>query len=211
MNFIALHRSPDTSLAMSQWLLQPDDVTACETSMALLSRLQDLHDRRKHDLNEAVARAREAGFAAGRDEALQAAMPTLLAAWQQAASQGQADLNALRQAVVTLSRHVVQRIAAEMAPADVVASLAWRAAQDLLPPRAAVVRVHPDVAAAVQERLHARGLALDAASLEVRPDAGLSLLDCLLDTPAGQLLASLETQLDNVTRALQGALVDKHG
>jgi flagellar biosynthesis/type III secretory pathway protein FliH len=202
MNFIALHRSPDTSLATRQWLLQPEDITACESSLALLSRLQTVHDRRKQDLDEAVARGREAGFAAGRDEALHAAVPTLLAAWQQAAGQAQADLHALRQAVVTLSRHVVQRIASDMAPADVVAALALRAVQELLPPRAAVVRIHPDVAAAVQERLQAREHVFDEASLEVRADAGLDLLDCVLDTPAGQLLAGLEAQLDNVTRAL---------
>ncbi|HET9642763.1 MAG TPA: FliH/SctL family protein [Burkholderiaceae bacterium] len=204
MNFIALHRGSDTSLGTCQWLLQPDDITACESSMALLSRLQDLHDRRKHDLEEAVTQGREAGFAAGRDEALREVVPTLLAAWQQAAHQGQADLHALRQAVVTLSRHVVERIAAGLAPADVVAALARRAVQELVPPRAAVVRVHPDVAAAVHDCLHAAEQSLDAASLEVRADSTLGLLDCELDTPAGQLIASLQTQLDQVTRALCG-------
>jgi flagellar biosynthesis/type III secretory pathway protein FliH len=206
MNFIALHRGCDTSLATRTSLLQPDDITACESSIALLSRLQDLHDRRKRDLEEAFATAREQGFAAGRDEALREVVPALLAAWQQAASQGQADLLALRKAVITLSRHVVERICADLAPADVAAALARCAVQELIPPRAAIVRVHPDVATAVQEGLQVVERGLDEASLEVRADAGLGLLDCVLETPAGQLIASLQTQLDNSTRALHDAL-----
>jgi type III secretion protein L len=125
-----------------------------------------------------------------------------LQAWEQAALRAQADMQALREALVSLSLQVVQHITDELAPADVVAALARRASESLLPPRAAVVRVHPQVADAVRERLQHSST---GSALEVRADAKLRWQDCEFDTPAGQLLAGVQAQLGRVGAAMQGS------
>ena len=97
---------------------------------------------------------------------------------------------------------MVQHITEQLAPADVLAALARRASEQLLPPRTAVVRVHPQLADAVRERL----LNANAGStLEVRADARMRWQDCEFDTPAGQLLAGVQAQLGRVGAAMQGA------
>ena len=198
MSFLALHRGAATSLATSRLWLSADDVSQCDSARALLDRLEQLTARREAELDAARAQAVAEGREAGRREALASVAPRLIDAWDQAARNAAADAHALRAALVTLSLQVVERIAAELAPADMVAALAARASVALLPDSGAVVRVHPDVAAAVRERLHAV-----PGVLEVRADPRQGLFDCAFDTPCGQLLAGLPAQLARLKVVLQ--------
>ncbi len=198
MSFLALHRGAATSLATSRLWLAADDVSDCDSARALLARLEQLAVRREAELDAARAQALAEGREAGRREALASVAPRLLDAWDQAARSAAADAQALRAALVTLSLQVVQRISDELAPADVMAALAARAAESLLPDSGAVVRVHPDVAAAVRERMQAV-----PGVLEVRADPQQGLFDCAFDTPSGQLLAGLAPQLARLAAALQ--------
>ena len=196
MSFLAIHRSAATHLATDQPWLAPDEWSACQSAADLLNRLQQMHASQSQCLAAAVAEGRRAGFAAGRDEALRSTSATLLAAWQRASDAAALDAHAVREAIVALSVQVVQRIAADLAAADVVTALARRASEELLPEQAAVIRVHPELAHAVRERL------VDSPHLEVREDPALSALDCVFDTPTGQLLAGLQAQLAQVAQSL---------
>lgn len=198
MSFLALHRSPDTSLASDSLWLSADEITQADHARDLLGQLQALLANRQTELTAAREQAAAEGHAAGREQALATLAPQLADAWDQAARQAAADLAALRATVVALSLQVVQRVADQLAPADVVTALAQGAAATLLPDSTAVVRVHPDVAAAVRARL-----AGSAGVLDVRADAQLGLHDCAFDTPAGQLLAGLQAQLSRLSQALQ--------
>jgi flagellar biosynthesis/type III secretory pathway protein FliH len=200
MSFVALHRGAHTSLASDTVWLEADEVTQVAHAQALLERLDRLVAARTSEL----AAAREQGLAEGREcgrrEALAAVAPKLIDAWDQAARSAAADLDALRGALVTLSLQVVQRIAGELGPAALIASIAEQAAEALLPASAAVVRVHPEVAAAVRERI-----APAPGVLEVRADPGLGRFDCVFDTPAGQRLAGLPAQLERLAAVWQEA------
>ncbi len=198
MSFLALHRSDTTSLATSKLWLGEGEFTRAETARELLERLRQLLATRQAELDSARAQARQQGHAEGRAEALAAVAPRLADTWDQAARSAAADLAGVRAETVALALLIVQRVAQDLAPAEVVAALAERAAQSLLPDSAAVVRVHPDVAAAVRARLAGASGVLD-----VRADAVLSPLDCAFDTPAGQLLAGLGEQLARLQTALR--------
>jgi len=198
MTYLALHRSDSTSLASNQLWLSEGELTRADTARELLERLRAVLASRQAELAAAREQAQQEGYAAGHRAALEAVAPRLADAWDQAARSAAADIQQLRQALLTLSLQVVQRVAEGLAPADVVAALAVRAAESLLPDSAAVVRVHPDVAAAVRQRL--RG---SAGVLDVRGDPELGPLDCAFDTPAGQLLAGLQVQLSRLSQVLR--------
>lgn len=197
MSFVALHRGAVTSLATDQLWLDGDDVTHVERALQLLERLDALVAMRETELAAAREAAHAQGLAEGREQALATVGPRLWDAWDQAARQAGADQHELRRAVVTLALRVVQRIAADLGPASVVAALAEQAAESLVPDSAAVVRVHPDVAAAVRARV-----AASPGVLEVKGDATLGRWDCAFDTPAGRVLAGLPLQLERVRRAM---------
>lgn len=199
MSFLAIHRTRHASLATDRPWLDPQEWTACGSAVELLDRLQALNASHAARLQAEIVQAREAGFAAGRTEALRNTADALLQRWQSAAERAAAESRDLREAVVALSLQVVQRIATGFPPADLVAALALRASEELVPEQPATVRVHPDVAAAVGEKL--AGLK----GLEVREDATLAPLDCVFETPTGRVLAGLATQLDGVAQALRGA------
>jgi flagellar assembly protein FliH len=202
MTFIALHQSADTQLGTTRWALSPDELSACESAVNLLHRLQILHDERTSQLEREREQARLDGFEQGRDEALRTVAPGLLAAMERAVRESQVQVQALRDAVIQLSQHVVQRIARELAPAEVVAGLVARAVEDLLPAHTVVVRVHPRLETAVREQLSELSPPLQA-HLDIRPDELLDLLDCHIETPQGRLLAGLNMQLTNLGDALR--------
>lgn len=208
MSFIALHRSSHTSLATDRPFLGADEISACESATALLQRLEQLLATRQAQVDTARDAARDAGFAEGRDAALREVAPALLQAWQHAAEVAFLEARSVRSAVIELALQVVQRVTTELAPPDVLTALVQRAAEALLPDQPVVVRVHPELAAAARERVSAAG-AIEGggapARLDVRADASLGPLDCEFDTPTGQLLASLATQLAQVGAALHAA------
>jgi type III secretion protein L len=201
MTFLALHASRQTSLATDRLWLTADDVSACQDARALLQRLEQLLASREAELAAARDRALAEGRAEGRREALAQEAARLWDAWDAAARSARADVDTLRKALVALSLQVVQRIAGELGPPAVMAAVAAQAARDLLPDSAAVVRVHPDVAAAVRERIGAL-----PGVLEVRADATLGRCDCALDTAAGQRLAGLPMQLERLAAAWREGL-----
>ena len=200
MSFVALHRGSSTSLATDQLWFGADEISHCLRSAELLARLEQIAATRSAALQAAHDAAVADGLATGRRAALVQHAPKLWDAWDQQARSAQADVQALRAALVQLSLQVVQHIATELAPADVLRALAARAAEALLPDSAAVVRVHPDLAAAVRDRVAAL-----PGVLEVRGDAQLGRFDCVFDSPAGQLLAGLPQQLARLAAQLEAA------
>jgi flagellar biosynthesis/type III secretory pathway protein FliH len=196
MSFFAIHRSTHASLATDTPWLNPDEWSACASAAELLERLQQLHASHAARLEQALDDARRQGFAAGCEQALQETAERLAAAWQRAAGDAQVEAQSLRDAVLTLSVRLVQHIARDLAAPDIVSALLRRASEELMPDQPAVVRVHPDVADAVRQRLD------DSTVLELRADPTLEPLDCVFDTPAGQLIAGWQAQLDRVQKGL---------
>jgi type III secretion protein L len=196
MTFLALHRGQHTSLATDALWLSANDLSRTADATALLQRLEQRWATCEAEHRDALAQAREAGHAEGREQALANVAPRLLDAWDQASRSAQADVQALRNMVTALALRVTERLAQDLAPADVVSALARRASEEFLPDTAAVLRVHPDVAQAVRERMGTH----NAAVLDVRADATLEPLDCVFETPAGTLLAGLRDQLSQVRR-----------
>jgi type III secretion protein L len=201
MTFFAVHRGQHTSLATDDLWLSADDFSHASNAAALLARLEQLCTAREAEQRDALEQARAAGHAQGRAEALASVAPRLIDAWDHASRSAQADVHALRGLVTALAVRVTERLAQDLAPADVVSALARRASENLLPDTAAVLRVHPDVAQAVRERV-AKPPAQHSptAVFEVRADAALGPLDCVFETPAGTLLAGLRDQLTQVMR-----------
>jgi type III secretion protein L len=201
MTFFALHRGHHGSLATDRPWLRAEEVSRTQDAIELLQRLEQHWQHCQAEHQQALEQARAAGFEQGRAEALAAVAPRLIDAWDQAARHAQGDVQTLRDMVAALAVQVTERLAHELAPADVVAALARRASQELLPDSTAVLRVHPDVAQAVSERMaQPAGDAKRPPVLEVRADATLEPLDCVFDTPAGALLAGLRGQLSQVMR-----------
>lgn len=202
MTLLAIHRSGDTSLATDRLLLAPEEVIACEAAVETLARLQQLLATRQRQLDQALAEARERGWAEGHAQALQEVAPQLVEGWLQAAQRAEIDAQALKQALIVLGRQVVQRIAQSVGPGEFVGALARQAVDGLLPDARVVIRVHPDVAEAAQAHLARHGRPVDGTRLDLRLDTALGPYDCVIDTPQGQLLAGLPAQLDNLARRL---------
>lgn len=66
------------------------------------------------------------------------------------------------------------------------------------------VRVHPDDIAALQPERDRLASHVEGVPIQFEPDPGLDPGDCILETDRGRIDARIETQLDQLRRALQG-------
>jgi len=183
MSYLLLASAPSSVLLTDDPILRREDVAHLTQAAAIVA---DLETHR-----QAVREAANAeGFAQGQaDGAARAAQETAetLASVHAAL---QAERARLRASSATLALDIVRRIAAGLAPEEVLAALAEQAARDLLPEEPIGVRVAPEAVGAVSRRLWPIG-----ARIEVHADPDLPNGDCVLDTPSGRTHAGLEVQL----------------
>ena len=106
----------------------------------------------------------------------------------------------LRGALVTLASSMVRCMAAELAPPDVLAALAERAFEHVVPAQSVRVRLAPGMLEPVQTRLAARQLALP---VQCQADERLGPLECVIESPTGTLIAGLEAVLDRTAQSLE--------
>ena len=195
MSFVLVASGTSFAALADRPVVKRDQVRPLRDAAALLaeaeSRLGSVDDLRSATRAEAEADGYAAGLAAGREAAaLEAAAG--LKVLQTALKE---ERERLRASVGRLALDVVRRIAAELGPDATVAALAQRAVREVLPEQPLTVRVHPDCAGTVSARLWPLG-----ATIEVQGDPALSATDCVLETPQGKTVASLETQLSALER-----------
>jgi flagellar assembly protein FliH len=183
MSYLLLASAPSSVLLTDDPILRREDVAHLNEAAEIVARLE----AHRHAAREAAIAE---GFAKGQAEgAAKAARETAetLAGVHNAL---QVERARLRASSATLALDIVRRIAAGLAPDEVVAALAEQAVRDLLPEEPIDVRVAPEAVSAVSRRLWPIG-----ARIEVRADPDLPDGDCVLDTPSGRTHAGLEVQL----------------
>lgn len=190
MSFILVSSGPGFAALTDQAVVPADQVRQLTDAAGLLAeaegRLGSVDALRAEARAEAQAEGYADGLARGR-EAAAAEAARRLAEMQAAVA---AEREAVRASIGRLALDVVRRIAADIGPEATVAALAQRAVREVLPDQPLTVRVPSAAVGAVSARLWPLGAAID-----VQGDDALGPNDCVLDTPAGRTLASLEVQL----------------
>lgn len=192
MSYLLLASAPSSVLLTDDPILRREDVARLNEAAEIVAGLE-AHRQAARDA------ATTEGFAQGHAEgAAKAARETAetLAAVHDAL---QAERARLRASSADLALDIVRRIAAGLAPDEVLAALAEQAARDLLPEEPIGVRVAPDAVGAVSRRLWPIG-----ARIEVQGDPDLAIGDCVLDTPSGRTHAGLEVQLKALETVFAG-------
>ena len=183
MSYLLLASAPSAVLLTDDPILRRENVAQLAQAAEIVA---DLEAHRQAARDAAVAE----GFAQGRAEGAAKAARETAETLASVHSALQAERARLRAASAALALDIVRRIAAGLAPEEVLAALAEQAARDLLPEEPIAVRVAPEAVGAVSRRLWPIG-----ARIEVQGDPDLAAGDCVLDTPSGRTHAGLEVQL----------------
>lgn len=190
MTFILVSSGPGHAALTDQPIVPANQVRQLGDAAALLSeaegRLASVDEFRAAAKAQAEAEGYAAGLAQGR-EAAAVEVARQVVEMQTALA---AEREAIRASVGRLALDVVRRITADIGPETTVAALAHRAVREVLPDQPLTVRVPSLAVGAVSARLWPLG-----AAIEVQADDTLGATDCVLETPAGRTLASLDVQL----------------
>jgi flagellar assembly protein FliH len=201
---LTLHRDAELTLATTDPVVPAGQLVPLQDALALLAQLSERLASHDQHLAEAELAARQrgeqAGHAEGRERARAEGAQALADALAQLAASQAAQRDELRQALVALAAAMVRRMTAELAPPAVLAALAERAFDHVVPPQPVRLRLPPELLEPVRAQLATRTLAMP---VQCVADADLQGLRCVVESPAGTLLAGLDDMLTRTVQALQ--------
>ncbi|MBP7451390.1 MAG: hypothetical protein KA914_01210 [Ottowia sp.] len=204
---LTLHHRPPLSVATTSPVVPADQIAPLQDALALADRLSALLADEQAALARAQAEGRAAGeatgYASGQSRALHEGAHALAEQLQRIATEQAAQRDELRQALVALASGMVRRIAADLAPAQVLAALAERAFDHVVPAQPVRLRVPAALLEPVRAQLAQRELALP---VQCSADDSLHGLQCVVESAAGTLLAGLDDVLNRTTQALETSL-----
>ena len=201
---LTLYRDAELTLATTEPVLPPDQLAPLQDALALAERLSALLARQQSALVAAEAEARAAGdaagYVAGQARAQAEAAATLADSLSHIAAEQAAQRDELRQALIALASGMVRRMAADLAPAEVLAALAERAFDHVVPPQPVRLKLPPALVEPVRTELARRELPLP---VQCGPDAQLHGLQCTIESQAGVLIAGLDEVLARTAQSLE--------
>ncbi len=213
MNIICLLDNPEVVIASGKRVFSAEETGAllslADSADRLQLKVKDEEDRIVQAEKEACERGREEGLAQGRQIATAELAKTKLSLVDQA----NAELGQVREEVLSLALQVVRKIADGVATEDMLYALATTAAQECLPSRSIVLKVHPNAVEQVKKRLSEYQASSDTNHPihNVVADEDLDLDACVLETDAGQVCADLDTQLGVLEKHLAATAVQSGG
>lgn len=204
---LTLHRHPQLTLATTEPVVPPEQFAQLQDAVALAEELSTLLAGQQAAVTQAQAEGyaagEAAGYTAGQARAQQDAAAALAEQLQRIASEQAAQRDELRHALVALASGMVRRMASDLAPAQVLAALAERAFDHVVPPQPVRLRVPPPLLDAVREALAQRDLVLP---VQCSADDALHGLQCVVESASGTLLAGLDDVLSRSAQSLETSL-----
>jgi len=201
---LLLHRDAELTLATTTPVVPAEQVPLLHDALALrehLSQLLASYEQRALAAEQsAYARGEQAGYIEGLERARQESAQTLSGEIARLSADAAAQREELRQALPTLAGAMVRRMAAELAPPAVLAALAERAFDHVLPPQPVRLRLPPEWLEAVRAKLNERELAFP---VQCVADPELHGLRCTVESSAGRLLAGLDEALAHINQSLE--------
>jgi len=213
VNIICLLDNPEVVIASGKRVFSAEETGALLSMAESADRLQASakgeEDRIQQAVSDACEQGREQGLVQGREIATAELAKTRLSLLDQA----NVERDQVRKEVISLALQVVRKIADGVASEDMLLALATTAAQECLPSKSIVLKVHPDALDGVKKRLADHHASSDThhpvqsivADEDLDPDA------CVLQTDAGQVCADLDTQLNVIEKHLAAAVVQSAG
>lgn len=201
---LTLHRDAELTLSTTDPIVPAAQLAPLQDALALAGHLSALLAGNEQRLAEAEREARQrgeqAGHAAGAERARADGAQALAEALARLAADQHAQREELRQALVALAAAMVRRMTAELAPPAVLAALAERAFEHVVPPQPVRLRLPPEWVEPVRAQLADRDLPMP---VQCVGDVQLQGLQCVVESSAGVLLAGLDDMLARTTQTLE--------
>lgn len=210
MTYVAILNKPGVTISTDELIVSPDDVSHVDSVAQLGKHLSQFLSSYKDVLSAETKRGYDEGFEKGKEEGLRHAREQFSSQLTQLSTQHAREKSQLADYAVSLALQIVRRIAEDVGPAEMMAEIARTASREFSHETQVVLRVHPDNAETVRNRVQniyvnatdfqgqdrrKAGAAAKTEQVEVRADDSLGLYDCLLETEFGTTIASLEHQL----------------
>jgi flagellar assembly protein FliH len=197
MSFLVLISNDVATCSTDNLLISNEDVLKISSAENVLDYVRTLKQSEESNIKQAVQDGYEAGYKDGLEKAesrLNELFKTYLNDLTESIFTNRVEAD---HEIIELACDVTKKIAAGIGPDEMIEKLAITAIQNLSNKRNLQIRVNPDYAAALQEKLMviARNSNSDLSTMEVKSDPMLGSLDVIIKTQAGDTIASFDDQL----------------
>ncbi len=199
---LSLFNKNGSTLATNQLVYAPDEIGVFNSLLEKVRVLDEKLAQAESDIENAkaaaMAQGERLGFQRGRAIARRKIGLALLAS-QREVNKQKAHMH---ETSVELALEIVRRIGLSCPAPETLVSLAMHSASELEPNETASLCVHPEMEAAVRDRLSQIDKEQIPWLLDVVADSSLDRADCFLKTSHGSLFVGLESQLRVIERSL---------
>ncbi|PID63631.1 MAG: hypothetical protein CSB44_01330 [Gammaproteobacteria bacterium] len=192
MSIICLVGTDRLTLATDRLVFDANETDALSDAAAHAESLSTLLDSENDRIRTAEEQGYRDGHARGQQQGRADIQAKLTSEWLAATDSLHAATRQTREQSVHLALAIVRRIAGEIDETRLLASLASKAAEDLLPDEQAELSVHPAMLEGVEKRLSTLA---GVPFARVIGDDQLKRHDCVIRTAEGTLAADLDTHL----------------
>jgi type III secretion system HrpE/YscL family protein len=180
-------------------------VNATEEAARIRAQAEEEAAALRAAAKQEVEAAKQAGFAAGKEEGIAQVSALLLAARARA----ERELESSKDAAIALARRMAEKIvgrAIDLSPELMNQIVGEALAASRARSGKVVLRVHPEDLASIEAGRPQWGARVEnSIGVRIQPDATVEHGGCVVDTPSGRVDARLQTQLEALERALRAA------
>jgi flagellar assembly protein FliH len=197
MSYLVLVRNNIATCSTDNLIITHDEVLKLSSAENVLEYIRALKQTEESNIKKAVQDGYEAGYKDGVKKAekeLNDLFRTYLTDLTENIYKNRIESD---HEIIELACEVTKKIAAGIAPNEMIEKLAMTAIQNLSNKRELQLKVHPDHVTELQEKLNliAKNSNSDLSTIEVKADQMLGNLDVIIKTPAGDTIASFDDQL----------------
>lgn len=194
MSIITFLNTDQVTLASSKIVYSAKDVGDIESLVDEADRLSKLYAKESVRIEQAELSGYESGYETGQAKGYDAALEHIAIKLITLAREAEETRDQLEQSAGELAIKIVRRIAQDLGPEKVLASLATTAAKELVPREAVTLRVSVANLEKVRDDLMSSPARAHRIP-DIAGDPTLTDEECILDTEFGQIKADLNTQL----------------
>jgi|GEM_PF-4973002 len=199
MNILALNTTEGFGIYGGKLVYSAAETQALFSCIDTAEHVQQIKSSTEATLKQDRVEARQQGFDQGLQEGRDQAKQEIAEALMVQQNELHHAQQALRDQSIAIALEIVKKIAGNVAPEQLVMSLAQTAAKELAPEAVVTLRTHSDNVAKLVQLISETN---QTQFIEVVGDASLAIDSCVLETQLGSIEADLQTQLAAIKQHL---------
>ncbi|MCG7984710.1 MAG: hypothetical protein JAY90_18410 [Candidatus Thiodiazotropha lotti] len=209
MSFLVIFNSAYITCCSDNLILSPNDIVKLSSSENVLDYIRSLKNNEEAKLKQSIKEGYETGYKEGFKKAekdLNSQFKSYLEDLTESIISNRIETD---QEIVVLACNVINKIAENIKPSEMIQSLAITAINNLQNKRDLQIKVNPEYVEELNNKIHSINQTDngDYSGVDIRSDQSLGKFDIIIKSQTGETIASFDDQLNLIKENMIEELV----